>query len=233
MARRGGRYIRRRRAPRRLKRYVHNAITSRLPAKQHSSSWSVSNVTPGTFFVHQVGQAIVKGTDRGDRIGDSIDLKGIKLRCHLRNTATTVLDYPTIRLMLFRNREPHISTTLNMFKGGNVAGVFTPDDYVTTGDFDQIYKPLNRRKLAVIMDKKIKIMPAVTSGNDTDLKFNRNFNIWIPLKARIKYNPEADAGGFDFLKPNYQICWYIEKNDSTTTASGLTVKINQETFYRG
>lgn len=220
--RRGGR------APRRLKRYVHNAITSRLPPKQRFALLT-ANMSVGTLYHYTIGSGITKGTDRGDRIGDSIDMKGLKMRFDLRNTATTMLDYPTVRIMLLRTREPHTSEIENMFKGEGQRE-FQPEDFANGGDFDQIYKPLNRRKFSVVMDKKIKLMPAVAECRG---KHQKNFTVYIPMKSRLKYNPEADAGNWDYIKPNYVLLYFVEKNNSATGLAILDFVCRLTEFYRG
>lgn len=232
-----GRYRRRRggrrhfRVTRRLKRYVHNAITKRLPAKQFYQDFSNDNMQSGVLYTWTVGQEIVKGTDRGDRIGDSIDLKGLKIRFTLVNNNNNVPLMPLIRIMLLRNREPHDAVTNNLFKGEGGA-TYLPDSFDTTGNADQIWKPLNRKKYAVIFDKKIKLHP---QNSESMGKWQRDFTTFVPLKYKIKYNPEADAGTFDFLKPNIMLAYFVERRAGTPTVnpSNISFTFRTTTYFRG
>lgn len=206
-------------APRRLKRYVHNAITSRMQPKQHFTDVTTANVAQGTWNIYTIGQTIAKGTDRGDRIGDSIQLKGVKFRFELTNNGATITKCPTFRIMLLRNREPHISSTINCFKGEGTTQ-FQPEDFDTTGDYNQIWKPLNRRKFAVLFDKKIKLLNQV---NESQGKWKKNFTVYVPMKASLKYNPEVDAGNFNYIKPEYLLVYFYEKVDSSVNVSPSNV----------
>jgi hypothetical protein len=181
---------------------------------------------------HTIGGGIVKGTDRGDRIGDSIQMKGVKLRVRIENTQTSsnMARVALLRLMFVRNREPHDGIINNLFKGEG-ATIYTPDDYVATGDADQIWKPLNRKKFAVLFDKKIKCLIKDPSSMGKNVK---NFNVYVPLRARIKFGPDADAGNYDYIKPNYNIMWFLEfQNSDATTPSGVNCNVKVTEFYRG
>lgn len=230
----GRRYRGRRRrggAPRRLKRYVNNAITKRLPAKQHFTELNHPGITHGLLHRHVVGQSIVKGTDRGDRVGDSIDMKGIKIRFNIKNERGFARAYPVMRIMLLKDREPHISLGTNMFKGEGTTS-YNPENYVSTGDFDQIWKPLNRRKFAVLMDKKIKLLPYEVESMG---KWQKNFTVYIPLKYRIKYNPDADGGDYDYIKPNLNFCYFFEVDNGAAVSAPTDLDFNAKVtwFYRG
>ena len=152
MYRRRRRLIRRGGVRRHLRRYVNNAITRRQPPKQfYTHARTGTALSVGSLYSHNLGDGIQKGVDRGDRIGDSIDYKGFKARVLLSNTNTVVDKIPRVRFLLVRNREPHLADNQNFFKGyggvtvGSEGTVFTPDDFASGGDADQIWKPINRR----------------------------------------------------------------------------------------
>lgn len=208
---------------RRLKRYVNNAITARKNPKQRFEDYTTQNPA-GVLSVTRIGNGITKGTDRGNRIGDSIELKGIKFRIELTNQHTNILKICVVRFILAFDREPHINQAINFFKGeGSTTNV--PDDYIVGGDYDQVWKPINRRRWGIIFDKKIKVHPRASA----EVKWKKNFTIYVPMRTRIKYND--DSADTDYLKPNLNLIWFSEFADSNDVDE-FNVDIKITTFFR-
>lgn len=154
--------------------------------------------------------AIVKGTDVGDRTGDKIFVKGIRLRGTFYNPndgTTGGADVGRIRLSVLENKRPGSLQTDNTWISQSADN--SPVNYVGTGVAAQMVLQYNPFKFKVYFDK---VYPLKMKGTGSNEPKTVIINEYIKINRYFTFNNEVV--GDDRVLPDITMLWMVEKDDS-------------------
>ena len=175
--------------------------------------------------MHKIGSEIVKGSDRGDRIGDSIEITGVKVQFYIHNPNTAGADSGAFRYGLIQHLWPGTSLTLNTWEPQNSLS-FTPENYTST-DFTQIYRQFNKQAFRVLYDKRGQLNNV--TQNDSGSK-NPVREFYMPCSILMTFNDEAEAD--NKILPDLDFFVFVQKDDSTAAfTSNLRVVYTVTTYF--
>lgn len=208
------RRVRARRAPTgavaRVARTVARREIRRGTELKRSYRASTAAASPAAIVIqHAIGGAIAKGDDIGTRTGASINLKSIHMRLRLvNNNATLAGGTGWFRFCVLRRMHPD-GGVLQIWKP--YSNTETGDAYVTTGNVDQITRPFNEARFKVLMDKKIRILPADLNSSGRYFTMKK-YRLKLNKKLRFGTDVATDA---DVL-PNIIIIGFVQWDNSST-----------------
>lgn len=155
-------------------------------------------------------QSINQGTTQTSRIGDSIQLRGFKIKFVGFSTAATSKP-ATCRLMLLRVKKDTAPTSAQVFQSG------------TTW---QINRHLNTDYCTVLLDKMITLRnSAVNTHPEVHTR-----SYWIPIKAKHVFeSDDSDLGKYY----NYYVAFtsFVE-NGTVATTNTCTYGMDVKTYYK-
>jgi len=173
-----------RRAPKAVKRYVKNAISSRLEHKHalyYDTGFSVT-ATPGvTDLSSSSAWAIIPGTSSTTRVGDQVRL--VRLNCRMGFLCGD--NYNTIRIVLFR------------WKGSNATAPVAADILDSSGP-EWVFAPYNlanSAKYHIVYDKVIGLQNtyASTSAGAAGSGLTLNSGSWKVVRPFALFGKRLGA----------------------------------------
>lgn len=229
-----GRMVKRRRTFRRRKR--RQSTRRRNATKQwvkrnfgqtgrHTFATNVSDAQPGTLYTHTFN-AITKGTDIGQRIGDTIKLKGYHVLWTFRNNLVTKRLF--LRCIVVIDRKPQQGIAEDMFL--STSNTNNPVNWSSGGAISQMNYLINKQRYTVLYDNKWSVGP--NSGND-GYKNMKLIRFYIPMKNKmITYNNDANAAIQQ--TPNIKALFWVGAQDSAPlfgTGDNCEFAITWRTYY--
>lgn len=212
-----------------LKRVIRKEIhkhDKKIQCVPMDSAWSN---TVGNQLVYVLGQDIRKGDNIDERTGNTIHLSGVRLYCDWRSTQTGAANFPTVRLLVLRDKKPAIGASDNLFEYGG-PGAYQPQDFTSVGNLNQLYMKINHDRYTVIKDFSVKLLPMATGESG---KNQRNFYKWVPINKTIRFSTDTDTGSTNKIFPNYKLMAFVEKQDSSNGVTFCTAKIQVKHYFSG
>lgn len=181
------------------KEWVRKNYGSAIQHGVHCNSITITDNDYDLNF-YRLADAITKGTDRGQRIGDTIKYKGISVRHTIRNNDNDERLF--YRFMVLYDKKPNEEPAIDMFEGTDNAG--TPIDYSVDGNSQQMIYQINRKRYGVLFDKLHSIPPNRT---DDALRHCQFIQHYIPINKTIKFTAGEGVGERCLPKMYYAFYW--------------------------
>lgn len=177
-------------------------------AGRHTFSTNTSDASPGTLYEH-VFNAITKGTDVGQRIGDTIKLKGYHVLWTFRNLLTTKRLF--LRCIIVIDKKPLQGQAEDMFISNTNTN--NPVNWSSTGAISQMNYLINKQRYTVLFDNKWSVGPNSVQDGYKNMKLIR---FYVPLKNKtIKYNTDANSNIQQ--SPVIKALYWVGSQDSAST----------------
>jgi len=161
---------------------------------------TATDMQPSNMNTYIVGNGIAKGTNLGDRVGDSVFMKGLEVKFKIQNQNADHM--VQLRLFLVQELRPNENISSDLFEPES--DTFTPIDLQAANSL-QLYKNINKRKFKVLFDKLYEI-PAKQAG--TGFTNQIYDNLYIPINRRITYS--TDTATAVYTSPGLVLCWFFQ-----------------------
>jgi len=179
---------------------------------------------PGTLVTYRIGSAITKGSDVGQRQGDTTRILGFNFRVQVYNNNTNAIYHGKVRCLVCHDRKPTASAGVDMFCSETATNL--PIDYAPAAGADsfRLIKPINQMRYHVLYDKTFDA-PITSSEDQNQLLINE----YIPMNYLMKYNDAAPGG--DGVVPRIQLMYFIENEDNTNFTVAPLFKVLYITHF--
>lgn len=181
---------------------------------------TVPDMQPATLNTYIIGNGIAKGTDLGDRVGDSVFMKGLELKFKLQNDNST---FPVLlRLFVVQELRPNESISEDLFEPES--DTFTPIDLQAANSM-QIYKNINKRKYKVLFDRVYNVPAKLPNTGYNNQIYD---DVYVPINRRITYSTETTTAVY--TSPSIVLCWFVQ---SPTELGAFPINtVNRVSNYR-
>jgi len=172
---------------------------------------------PGTLASFNIGEDIIKGSDVGDRQGDSVRLLGFNFRMHVFNNNAAESAHGKIRIIVALDKQPNIAGTTGLFMGEGVTN--TPIDFnpgAAAPDSFRLIKPINTMRYNILYDKTVDA-PIILNPVIPQLFVNE----YIPLNVNQKF---STVGGTPGVTPTIKFFYFIESESNVAFPTGVLFK---------
>lgn len=180
----------------------------------------LDDVLSATFYTYILGANIVKGTDRGQRVGDQIFFKYLTVNFFVENEQVNTR--VKMRMALLETLRPGENTNINLFE--TWSDVNNPRDWQANDPLSLI-EPFNRMKYRVHFDKVYTL--GTNSGND-GYKNTRLVKEFIKVNRMMDLNTEGNLN--DKVIPRLTLVHWFVNDDGTPITAGIGV--NKNRVYR-
>lgn len=185
---------------------------------------SYSTVQPGTLTTHLVGAGLAQGAFYGQRIGNKVFIKGVKISGVVVNNNTDIRS-GMFRLLVAENRRPAAADYVTGFFEPD-ADSNTPKDFGTGGEHKRIVRTLNQQKFHVLRDFAYQIR-CQNASNPTGIYIKE----YIPINRWITYNTSVTLK--ERLTPLFNIFFFVESSDNAAyTPTGIICDLQYRCLFR-
>lgn len=239
MRRRG--YSRRRYRNRRGTKYFRNlvySLTNKLQErKEYSGNYTILNKNFWTEILF--GTNITKGNSKGNRIGDEVTLRGIRVEYNLRHKGTDAgvpgIDAGPLYFMMYLIETTRDTSPETYFYKAD-GGVGRLDFGTLMGIDPQraLNNTLNTNEFKVIYKKVAKINPPLQSIESPALSL-RSGKFFVPLNRRVKWFTGGTVVPFAYadIRPRFFfISFVIDGNPPGYNNNLFDATFNASWFYR-
>lgn len=221
-------YRRRRRAVRRRDKRRGNATKSWVQKRFGNTGVYYYNLyqndwQPTDLNTWLANDAIARGTNRGERVGDYIFCKSIDIQVKLRNISTT--DNMYVRMFCAIDKHPGEFEANKMFEAeSNIAA---PANWIGGNVSDAFLKVINRKRYTVLCERKYLLHADNVGGTGPYAPSTRSLamhKIHIPINRRIAYTTSADPD----IKctPKILVFWMVASHKNVNSFTTGTVTRN-------
>lgn len=189
-----------------------------------------NDANPHSTLLNDIG----KGTSNDQRVGTSVQVRGIKVRqlCHnikwINSAEEDVQHEVIVRQCVVRLRNQDSATHIKEF--------FIADgdaySFISATEKERYYLPLNRRNVDILWEKTSKLGRA--SGFTNNFNSNKLINKYIKHRRKLLFNTNAPEDGDNTpVDEYYHYLWIVNCNMDTTGADdqGKTEITQEITFY--
>ena len=209
---------------------VQKNIETKSKTKQVNEVIVGSNdANPHTTLLNDIG----KGTSDDQRIGTSVQVRGVKLRqlCHnikwTNGSGDDVQHEVIVRQCIVRLRNSDTATHVKEF--------FISDgdtySFIVANEKERYYLPLNRRNVDVLWEKTSKLGRA--SGYTNNFNSNKLINKYIKNRRKLLFRTNSPEDGENTpVDEYYHYLWIVNCNMDTTDADDQgKIELTQETTF--
>lgn len=221
---------------RRVTRGMSRNMKRVLAMSQEQKMFYKSHTAPSTSFVtYCLGTEIIKGTNKQNRIGDHIHIKGVRIQYTLEQFGPTGMTgfAPSVYLVIGICRDlKRVGGLVNRWYLGNDD---IPVSWTSVTGADKLIDRKNVKDIRIIHEKIIRADPAQT--NASTYKPYRMGAYYVPLNYDLKYDNSTSGVPYALsdLSKEYHIYYYIVvvQNDPSLTAStGTSSTLSSFMYFR-
>ena len=223
------RYMKKRRVP--MRALVKRSIMSLAETKVHASQAFIEPTLASFQTTNQVLrfnplEGIVAGPQRDNRVGSSIQLRGLRFEMTYDNSASlsTIPVYCTTVVLLVRSQEDPADKLFT--SDGSTVGISLPTTFGSQADKGIVHmQPLNNTEFRVLHKSSIRL----GSKGEPDMPGPRYAQrlAWLPMNQKIVYNDTNSI----ITQPNIVVLSWCT-NPTQVTQTDTTAKFLHRIDYR-
>lgn len=180
------------------------------------ASFASSIRQPGTLYFYRIGSQIGKGTNVGNRVGDTIRLLGYNFRIHGFNNNTLKSNHGKIRCIIVQDRFPTKLNAQDFFMSETENN--TPVDFGTGPDSFRLLRPMNNNRFKVFYDKTFD-MPLIDNEDQPQLFLNE----YVKFNHKVTFND--DSPDVEGVLPSFKFYFFVESEANVAFPIAPLVKV--------
>lgn len=215
--------------PKAVKTYVKRAFDKRVETKHtyYNQYYGLTTMSANTAVTYAPLNYVPQGSTQGDRIGDKIHLKGLKMRLHLsQNYGSGIAGSPefpgmqpcVVRVVAFWYEAGSVPTNDVVFESANTGS--DTNDIITL--------PIRKENVTPIFNRIVKLPPPpFYPQNSSGPVVERYLNIYKRMNRNIQYKEDASTPK---LKQIW--IWVITPDGQTTGIGGIKAGAEFRVYYK-